>query len=236
MISGISYSQKDLVKLFDEYYLCNQEEINYQPESRKIKTEFGIFGGLSLTKLKLVGSFAYFSSLINTDYRWSDNFTFGLFNNIILPRKQGKLSFTNELMFSVYKASGINLDSTNADIYTKTYSSIGASYIKLNTLLKFKFPVKRIFLFMDGGISNGIGISKTNYFRSENHVYSTNNISEAEALHNPRRWEKGFLLGLGSNIRNFSFEFRFERADGMSTYELLSSPVTRYFFILGYKF
>ncbi len=241
-IIGISYSKNDLIELFNEYYKCthdgiiNQHGIIYQYQSEKIKSEIGILAGLSLTQLKLVGNDPYYLSLINTDYPLSNNFTFGVFYNIILPRKKGKWSINNELMYTSYKTNGLSLDSNNVDIYTKTYTSIGASYIKLNTLLKFRYPIKGMFLFMDGGISNGIAISETNYFKSEYHVYSAHYVSETEALQHPRRWEKGFILGLGSSYKNYSFEFGFERADGMSTYQLLSSPVKRYSFILGYKF
>jgi len=127
------------------------------------------------------------------------------------------------------------LDSYNVYIYTNTYSSIGYSYIKLNNLFKIKFPVKKIFLYIDGGISNGIAVSESSYIRVESQTYSIKNISESSLI-DPRKWERGVLLGLGSNIKSFSFEFRFERADGMSRYVDSSSPVKRYFFILGYKF
>ena len=95
--------------------------------------------------------------------------------------------------------------------------------------------VKKIFLYIDGGISNGIAVSETSNIRVESHTYSVNDIL-VSSLINTRKWEKGVLLGLGSNIRSFSFEFRVERADGMSWYIDSSSPVKRYFFILGYKF
>ena len=139
-------------------------------------------------------------------------------------------------MFMSYKTNGQYRDDNNIDIYTITYSSFGFSYIKLNNLLKFKFPVKRIFLFADGGISNGIFISQKDYMRVEAHVYSVNNISVNEAVASPRKWERGFLLGLGCNIKNYSCEFRFERADGMSDVPGLTSKTQRHSIIFGYKF
>ena len=235
-IVNVSYFSHDLIKLFNEYYNCTKKKILYQTELEKTKLEFGIFGGLSQTQLKFTGDDSYFSSLINTDYPWSKNFTFGVSVNFVFPRKQGKWSINNELMFTSYKVNGINLDSNNVNIYEKTYTSIGSSYIKLNTILLFKYPIKGMFIFIDGGISNGIALSETNYLRSENHVYSVNKIIEQEALFNARRWEEGIIMGIGSNFRNYSFEFRIERSNGTSRYTRLSSPVLRYFFILGYKF
>jgi len=57
-----------LTRLFKEYYKCTQKEILYQPELEKIKAEVGILAGLSLTKLKFIGTDDYFISLINTEY------------------------------------------------------------------------------------------------------------------------------------------------------------------------
>ena len=234
-IYSVTYSKNDLIKLFNEYYKCTNNEILYQQELEKFKSEFGLLAGLSQSKLKFSGT-DFFKPLTGVDFPWSTNFAVGGFFNIVLPRNQGRLSFNNELMFISYKTNGEYRDDNNINIYTITYSSFGFSYIKLNNLIKFKYPVKSIFLFADGGISNGIFISQTNYMRVEAHVYSVNNISVHEAVAFPRRWERGFLLGLGCNIKNYSCEFRFERADGMSDATGLTSQTIGYFIIFGYKF
>jgi hypothetical protein len=59
---------------------------------------------------------------------------------------------------------------------------------------------------------------------------------DTEAFINSKKWERGYIVGLGTGLKKISFEFRYEKSDGMSTYPLLSSPVKRYFFILGYRF
>jgi len=234
-ISYINYNQNDLINLFNEYYNCTQNTILYKSKLIKFKSEAGFFAGLSLTKLNFEGD-DFFLPLTGVDFPRSANLTFGGFYNIVLPGKQGRLSIDNELMFMSYKTSGHYRDDNNIDIYTTSYSSFGYSYIKLNNLLKYKFPVNRIFLFADGGISNGIFISQTNYMRVETHIYSVYHLSEHEAVAYPRKWERGVLLGLGCNIKNYSCEFRFERADGMSDATGLTSQTIGYFIIFGYKF
>jgi hypothetical protein len=197
--------------------------------------EFGITGGISLTKIEFIGD-DYFQPLIDSNYPLSKNFAFGGYCNIIFPRSQDRLLLRNELLFTSYKVNGYNLDSKDPNIFTNTYSSIGYSYIKLNNLIRFRQQVKKLFLFVDGGISNGITVSETNWLRAEAHVFSVNNILEKEALINSKKWERGYIVGLGTELKKFSFEFRYEKTDGMSTYPLLSSPVKRYLFILGYRF
>lgn len=93
-----------------------------------------------------------------------------------------------------------------------------------------------MFIYVDAGISNGISFSETNYQRVESQVYSVNQISENKALRNVRKGETGFVMGLGSSIKNISCEIRIERSNGMSTNMLLGSPMMRYYLILGYKF
>lgn len=132
--------------------------------------------------------------------------------------------------------SGHYLDYYNVNIYTNYYSSIGYAYVKIFNLLKFNFPVNKMFIYIDGGISNGITFSETNYQKVESQVYSVNQISENKTLRNVRKGETGFVLGLGSSIKNISCKVRIERSNGMSTNMQLGSPMMRCFLILEYKF
>ena len=234
-ILHVTYSKSGLIKLFDEYYKCTQKEILYQPELEKIKLEFGITGGISITKIEFIGD-DFFQPLIDSNFPLSKNFAFEGYFNIIFPRSQDRWLLRNELLFTSYKVNGFNLDSKDPNIYTNTYTSIGYSYIKLNNLIRFRQQVKKSFLFVDGGITNGITVSETNWLRAEAHVFSVNNIMEKEALTNSRKWEREYIIGLGTELKKFSFEFRYEKTDGMSTYPLLSSPVKRYFLIMGLRF
>jgi hypothetical protein len=234
-ISNVIYSKNGLIKLFNEYYKCTQKEMLYQPELEKIKLESGITGGISITKIEFIGD-DFFLPLIDSDYPLSKNFAIGGFCNIILPRTQDRLIIRNELLFTTYKVKGFNLDSNDPNIYTNTYTSIGYSYIKLNNLIRFRQRVKNLYLFVNGGISNGVSVSETNRLRAEAHVFSVNSILEKEALINSKKWERGYIIGSGAEFKKLSFEVRYEKSDGMSTYPLLSSPVKRYYFILGYRF
>jgi hypothetical protein len=234
-ILNVSYTKNDLIKLFKEYYKCTQKGILYQREFEKIKVEFGITGGLSITKIEFFGH-DYFQPLIDSDYPLSKNFTLGGSFSIIFPRSQDRWSIRNELLYTSYKVKGFNLDSNDPNIYTKTYSSIGYSYIKLNNLLRFRYPVRKLLFFVDGGFSNGIVVSETNRLRIESHIFSVYNTMDTEAFTNSKKWERGYLVGLGTELKKISIEFRYEKSDGMSTYALLSSPVKRYFLILGLRF
>jgi hypothetical protein len=229
------YGIKDLTGLFNEYYKDTDKEISYQPKKEGFIWEFGLLAGMSQTKLRFTGV-DYFVPLSSVDFPSSYNFTFGGFSNVVFPRTRDRLSFQCELAFISYRTRALYRDDYDINMFITKYSSIGFSYVKLNTLVKYKYPIKGIYLFADGGMSNGISVAKVNYMKVEDHVYSVTNISEYPAVRSPRSWERGFIVGLGLGLKNFSAEFRIERADGMANSPGLTSPTLRHFLIFGYKF
>jgi hypothetical protein len=235
-IYNVSYNKSSLIDLFKEYYRITQNKNLYQTDSEKIKFDFGFLGGLSQTKVKFYGSDDY-NSLINADYNVSNNITYGGFFNIIFPQKRERWSFNNELVFTSFKVNGFYLQYfQDVNIYTESYSSIGSSFITLNNLLKYKYAIKKVVLFIEGGISNGFPVSTINHMKEVEHIYSKTNISETKAIKNIRSFDTGYILGLGSGIKHCSCEFRIERSNGLSSSTSLTTPIMRYFLVLGYKF
>ncbi len=111
-------------------------------------------------------------------------------------------------MFTSSKVSGHYLDYENVNIYTNYYNSVCYAYVRLFNLLKFNFSINKMFMYVDAGISNGIAFSETNYQRVESQVYLVSQISENKALKNVRKGETGFVLRLGSSMKNISCERR----------------------------
>lgn len=236
-ISNVLFNKKDLVHLFDDYYEYTKASILYQSKAPKLKPEFGIIGGISITRLKFTSSNDHIS-LVGFDYPNSVNATFGVFLNIPMPKNHGRLSIKNELLYTSYKFNGQykDVDNTDANIYSTYNNSIGFSYIKLYNLLKFKVPLKKVFLFVNGGLSNGIAVSVTNYEKVVDHVYSLEYPKERKAIEFTTNWEKALVLGLGCSLGNFSFEARIEKSNGMSNAAYLRSKVARSFFIIQARF
>lgn len=106
----------------------------------------------------------------------------------------------------------------------------------MNNLLRYKYPIGHVFLFLNGGIFNGFAISETNYGKKESNLFSTIYIDEGTALGSTRKYEQGLLLGAGIKFNKYSFEFRHEIANGMLWDNDLGAIVKRYHFLFGYKF
>jgi hypothetical protein len=227
------YTKKSLESLFVSYYKLTQSDILFQKKTKKISVEMGILTGLSITSLKFDGTFA--GPIIESTYPKSVNFSSGLFFDVILPKKQGRLSANNELIFTSYKMSAL-LNYYSRDKYSINYTEIGYSYLKINNMVRYKYPIGSLFVYFNAGISNGCVISETNYLKIERTYFSEHTIKEVKAVDDPRKYEQGYILGLGTKYKKFSFEIRNEKSNGISNFASLSSPTNRYYFFLGYRF
>jgi hypothetical protein len=245
-VYNVLYNSKDLIDLYNEYYKLTNSQIiyKYKLEKYKFKSEFGLFGGISLTNIKFSGVDLMYSSelpILQEKFTSSTNYVLGAFFNIVIPRAKSKISYKsiwsihNELIYTSYKFNGHWLDYTNENIYTDWNSTIGTSFIKLNNLLEFKYPIKKIYFVLDGGISNGYPYSEKNHIKGIEHIYSDTYKLGGPGIDYFNKWESGSILGLGINYKNLLFEFRIEKTNGIKCYEI-TSKVTRTFLLLRYKF
>ncbi|MDY0077909.1 MAG: porin family protein [Bacteroidales bacterium] len=233
-LENASYNKSSLIKAFQHYYDCTSTAVSFQRKTQKLKFDIGVLAGVSLTSLEFSsgGEFPY---LVNADYNSSINISAGLFFDIILPVTKGRWSINNELLFSSYKVEGSYTDFKHADYYSITDTEIGSSYLKLNTLLRYKHPVGKVFLFYNIGMSNGLAISETNYKRRESKFHSTEELVEGLAVEDTRKYERGLIVGAGAKYARFSCEMRVEMGNGMSNYVLLSASAKRYYLLFSYK-
>lgn len=235
-LNSTRYNQKSLVRTFQHYYACIPSEIVFEYKPEKISTEIGAIAGATISLLKFTGDNDVNAHLTRVDFGTSVNFTAGLYFDVILPRNQGKWSINNEMTVTTYKFEGMYEKYKNENEWTKTYTNISYTYFKINNMLRYKHLVGRAFIYANAGISNGFAISVTNDKTMESKFYSTEKTDKGKALDETKEWEMGLLFGLGAKYKQFSFEIRYERGNGMSAYSNLNSPTQRYYFLLGYGF
>lgn len=138
--------------------------------------------------------------------------------------------------FSTYKVLGSYKEYGKDNSYSVTTTEIGYSYLNIVNLFRFKYPIGRLSLFINGGISNGFSINETNYKRIESKFFALDSVVEGLALDDTRKCEQSLVLGTGVKYGRFSLEIRYENGNGMSKYTTLSSSTSRYNFLLGYRF
>jgi hypothetical protein len=236
-IENSSYSKKDLIKLFQDYYKCSSSETGFQRKAERVHLEIGALSGVSLTKLKFNSGSSDYDYLENTNYKLSTNYSGSLFFDIIMPRNQGKLSLNNELLFSMYKTTGQYEFIDYNNTYKKMTTEFGYSYLKINNLLRYRFLFSNLSLFINGGISTGIRLSETKYVKKEfTTTYSGTSVYEGSPLVQTKYFEQGFLVGVGIKSKRISFEARLEKGDGIINVPSINAWSTRYYFLIGYRF
>lgn len=233
------YDEKSLKKLFQYYHECTQSEILYQKDENKIVTDIGILAGVSISFLDFKCDeyiFDAYEYLVNANYSQSNNFTAGMFFDVILHGNQGKWSIYNELLYTTYGFHYRYDDFEDENRYTITTTEIGYSYIKINNFMRFKYPIGSFYLFLNAGISNGFAIKVINYKHEEIKFYTTEKIVEGNAIDDTRNHEQGYIFGSGIKYKNYSLEMRYEKGNGMSTLQTLNSSTRRYYLLFGYSF
>jgi hypothetical protein len=214
-----------LESIFNYYYDHTSNKPEIQTKAEKLSAHVGILSGMTSSRMAYNN---YASNFADPVFGKSVNIAGGIFLNIGFPKNQGKLSLMNELIFTTYKFK----DSVTEGMYTNTYI-LGYSYIKLNNIIRYKFPLGNFSVFFDAGISNGYAIHETNFWQrfSDYSVYAP-----ARAISEIRKYEQSYLLGIGSGFKNFTFELRREKGNGITDFETLNSATTRLYFLLGYQF
>ncbi|MDD4968124.1 MAG: hypothetical protein PHT07_01715 [Paludibacter sp.] len=238
MLKDLAYDNKSLQKVYQYYYDKTQTRTHMSRTNEKIRTEFGVVGGAGLIHLKFTSGATSqtFDYLTKATFKNNLSLAGGLFMNVVIPRNNGKWSIYNELYFSSDISSGQYTNFNNAECYQKHEMNIGAYYVKINNMVRFKYPVSKWFCFVNAGISNGLALKVINTDHQEDRFYTQNTITDVKALDDTENLEQGLLFGFGVINHKISMEIRYEGGTGMSAYPLLSSNAQRFSLLVGYKF
>lgn len=237
MFNNISYTKGSLEKLFKYYYNQTRMKISINKE-KKMKVEVGVVGGICMTDIAFTGN----SESTALDYlakvKLNKDFspTGGIFININFPYHNNKWSLYNELLYNSYTFNGFYSVFNNSNYYQNNTYKLGYYYLKLNNMIRFKFPVGKFQVFANSGFSNGLAFKEVNSNTLETKFYSTHTIVEIKALEKTRKHEEGLLFGLGLIHKRISAEIRYEIGTGISEYVYLGCVTNRYNLMFGYRF
>jgi len=231
-IRNTTYTPRSLEKLFISYQECTQSKTDFHKKAEKTLIEYGILAGASMTSLDING----LPNWEKADKNISTNFAGGLFLEIIPPRNQRKWSLCNELLFTSYNINANYEENTSSSLYTTYNSTVGISYLKINNMIRYKYPVGNSFIYANAGISNGFGFNETSLLIRKQIFNSSEHVSEEILIEKFRKYEQGYILGIGAKHKNYSCEIRYERGNGISKSVHVVSKTQRLFFLLGFKF
>ena len=235
-LASLKYNGEKIENLFFNYYeKCLAETPNYIKRKEKIAFSYSAKAGISYTKINFES--AVYSYLSESNYKPSIDYTLGIGADIGLSRNNKGWSLNNDLLFTRYEVKGVYTHRTNSDNYRVINTTLGFSYIKLHTLLKYKYKTEKgSSIYFNAGISHGLIIKKVHERLDEVYTPAGQTIEEGLAVPGVRNLERGRVLGVGWQKNNYSIELRYERGSGVSTFSQLGN-VTRRFYLLGaYEF
>ena len=230
-MDNLEYDQKSMEKLFRAYYDCTRSKPQFGKQREKIKVQFGAIAGVSVTSLDVRGV----PYLEHAETDPSIDFSGGLFLELVLPRNQRKWSLNSELLYSSYNIRMRYNDYTSENRYTIYRSTLGYSYVKLNSMVRYKYRVGNLFLFINAGISNGMAIREVNSVVRDVKFYSSERVEYDKAMPVTRKYEQGYLFGAGAKLRDLTLEVRLQKGNGMSDVPRLRTSSTQYSLLFGYK-
>lgn len=238
MIIGTAYTKFSLKKLFDNYFFNSHTYVLFR-QKYVPKVEYGVLAGASLTTLDFSDAkYNFLKALEIANFSESYNFSGGLFLNVFLPFNKWRFSVVNELLYSSYKVKTSRESYISADDYTIYKTEFAFSYIKLNNLLRFRYPLGQTSIFINAGISNGYAFKQSNIEKGEAHFAYPPYVYyfDSRPIHRVRSYERGFIIGAGVKHKSVSLEVRYEKGNGMEDYSALETNINRYFVLLGYSF
>ena len=237
-LKDITYKIKSLQNIYQYYYSKMTNKTHFSRTSEKIHAEFGAVGGLSMIDLKFSSSTSNssFDYLTKATFDKKMSFAGGVFMNLVFPRNNGKWSLYNELYCCSDVTTSLYTDYHSEQYYQKHDMKIGSYYLKINNMIRYKYPIKSFFCFLNAGFSNGYAFKEVNSDIDEDRIDSSVEILNKKVLDDTTKYEQALLLGLGIINKKLSVELRYEGGTGMSLYPLLASNAHRFNLLFGYKF
>lgn len=227
------YDQTGLLKIFARYYKeCHGQAV--QAVQRSTKIDFGLVAGLTLNSLSFENNNTF--DFAKTKYGYQSNLAAGFLFDLRFRGNMQKWSLYNEILFAPYRVKGEYNNYINPERYTIITTDIGETYVKMNNMIRFNFPLGKVSVFINGGMSNGISIAHKNYIKREVKYYSTEYTEEGKAIESTDSYEMGLIYGLGTSYKKWAIEMRREHGDGMSSLAALKSKTTKYLFLVSYRF
>jgi hypothetical protein len=230
-VARTDFAYNKLVTLFNNYYATGRKgEKKAGGKKNKTFVEFGVVAGITLTKMALDDL-----DHSTSTYTRSFNPAGGISFDVYLRSRSNRVSFNNEIMYTSFESRKVSR-TNQTNYYVQRDVTLGATYLKLYNMIRYRFPVKQSSVFVNAGMSNGMAMNVKN--TSVEKVILNDEVQSEErntALTEIRKHEFGFIAGTGIRVKRLSLELRYESANGMSPYNILRSHSTRFFALAGFR-
>ncbi len=237
-INKVSYAARSLIKLLKAYDQCVGLSSEYEIEDQPgLRLKLGLLAGISVSTIRFNSNSPAHKSLVETDFASSLKPTGGLALDMILPRNRQKWIFRNELVYSSVSFKDTwTQEKPEANTKEEIYNHMEFSWLKLNSMLRFAYPVSSLRIFVNVGLSNAFVVDEINEKKRDWYVYEQHTVTEGKAITYTRSYEQSWLIGAGLKTEHFGFEMRYSKSNGISDVTALGSSISRMNFYVSYIF
>jgi hypothetical protein len=237
-IKNVAYSEEELSDLFIAFNGCLHQP--FQVSSPRGKPSFfkvALAAGFFSSNIVFQGAVNP-NDIQDASFSPYSNFSGGLSFIFNLEKGFQRHKIVNELLWKNIKFTGSSESKeVNFGLPVTYYRNfnIEISYLKLNTAYRYHFlNSEKVKLFLEAAFSNAwaLKMEATVY---EEEKTSFHDYKSLENLFGERKHEEGILVAAGGYYRGkYGIKFSYERTNGMSDYEALSSTVNSYYIFFNY--
>lgn len=231
-INKTGFTKGELKALIKDYNSSLNSANLYELKEEKIIAKFGIVGGFNQTTFRFSGADPMLNQI---EFNKSSGVNAGLKLELILPRTQKKLSLYNEALFSNYsfRSNEFYYYYNGEQNYEKQRYEFKASYLKIATALRFRFPMKPA-PFIQAGVVNGFALKHTATVTKQHVLFASNSISTEPTMF--RAYEQSVFAGVGCAYKGIGIELRYEMGNGMSGHQQIGTVMRYSYVLLNYTF
>ncbi len=227
-INKLEYTKSSITKLFDKYIECSNSKFEYIKPKETAQNKFGILAGATFTFINIESNINH--KVLSFNGKDSYDYTFGIYSDLAFPRNFYKISWYNELAYTQYGAEGTNYIGIN----TTEYLKFDFKFIELNSMLRYKYPVKNNFIYGNLGFSFGFPIDKKSESKSVNPTREQPTIENDFV--STKNYSAGINIGGGIQFGRISGEvrYRLDISNGLFDYYNVTSNFNKLSLIIGY--
>lgn len=224
------YDEASLRKLVFSYNNCGKDVLPPAPATpHSGAIRLFPFAGFVSSKVNFAGGS---DPTAQQHYPSSNGVTAGIGALIVLPRYREQFSFVVDVGWQHIQSVS---DSGQESTYINAVGHLDYSIIMLETLFRYSYPTEKVRPFIEAGMANGTDFGLNCYQTAYNHLYNPPQVYKDQMLGGGfRRFQSGWILGVGVGARHWSLEGRFERNNGISNLLSISSATTSASVLLAY--
>lgn len=238
-IETVEFYERSLTNLVRDYNRCKGTP-NVTPKSDKpwVKASWGIAGGVNLSDLDFQANSPNLPRFTGSS-ETSRSAVLGVSLDIFSPRKNERISFHTDVLYSAPNYHIFNSTNNNAPTTTIDNIDIALQQLKVPVGFRFLFRNKGLAPYVNMGFQLSFNLSSTSNWNREirlnNSVLSTSNWELSISKIQFGYWGGlGAMTPISKGLSGF-LEFRYERANGFSDKDFTSKVVSMQI-IAGVKF